>query len=299
MRVLVIGGGISDERDVSLRSAQSIFRAIGEQHQKEFYDWDGGAEWLDLHLNEYDVVLPILHGEGGEDGQIQSILESRQAKYLGSDSRSSKICIDKEATQKVLKAQKILVPKHSVLTHEEYITSDLSLGRHVVKPVNGGSSLSTFIDVRAHDPRASQIKKAFNTYTKMMVEEFIAGTEVTVPVLDGKQSPLIEIVPPEGEFFDYNNKYNGQTKEICPSDNVSKEAQETAQKIAQLCHQALGCRHLSRVDMMIDSNGQIYTLEINTMPGMTDQSLFPKSASQVGMTMTALTDYFIELTAGQ
>lgn len=295
MRVLVIGGGISDEREVSLRSAKAVFEAIDVKHQKEFYDWDGSSQWLDDSLDKYDVVLPILHGEGGEDGQIQSILEKNNISFLGSDSRSSKICIDKDSTQKLLNDNNILVPEYKAMNWQEYIESDIAQKPHVVKPVGGGSSFHTYINVLVHDPRLPQIEESFKQHKKMMVEEFIAGVEVTVPVLDGKKLPLIEIVPPEGEFFDYNNKYNGRTQEICPSINVADAVQQQAQEIAQKCHKILGCRHLSRVDMIIDRRGKIYTLEVNTMPGMTNQSLFPKSAQVSGMTMAGFVDYLIEL----
>lgn len=297
MKILVIGGGISGERDVSLRSAQSVFDAISENHTKEFYDWDGSTNWLEQNLKNFDVVLPILHGEGGEDGQIQKILEGQNAKYLGSDSVASGICIDKDKTQEILQSKSILVPKYRALDFEQYTSSDLAQAPHVVKPVNGGSSLHTFIDVRTHDPRHAQIRRSFDTHEVMMVEEFIAGSEVTVPVLAGKELPLIEIIPPEGEFFDYDNKYNGLTEELCPSPNVSEVLQAKSQEIAKRVHDVLGCRHLSRVDMIIDSHGQIYTLEINTMPGMTNQSLFPKSAAQIGMSMQDLVEYLIDLVA--
>ncbi len=295
MKILVIGGGISGERDVSLRSAQSVFDAISDDHEKELYDWDGSTEWLEQNLKNFDVVLPILHGEGGEDGQIQKILEAQNAKYLGADSTASQICIDKEKTQEALRNKNILVPKYEALSYQQYIESSIAQGRHVVKPINGGSSLHTFIDVRLNDPRAAQIKQAFEMHGSMMVEEFIAGVEVTVPVLEGKILPLIEIIPPEGGFFDYDNKYNGLTQELCPSPNVSQDLQEKSQEVAALVHDVLGCRHLSRVDMIIDSKGQIYTLEINTMPGMTNQSLFPKSANQIGMSMQDLVEYLIGL----
>lgn len=300
MKVLVIGGGISDERDVSLLSSRSVLTAASKAgHDAEFYDWDGSSHWLESKVHNFDVVLPILHGEGGEDGQIQVILESLGAHYLGSDARSSKICIDKNKTQQMLKSHNILIPGYAVLTQDQYMTSNLSQIRHVVKPIAGGSSLDTFIDVLPQDARLAQIQKAFSSHDKMLVEEFVEGVEVTVPVLDGKKLPLIEIVPPEGQFFDYNNKYNGQTSELCPSPNASDELQQKAQSIARRVHDLLGCKHLSRVDMIINKQGAIYTLEINTMPGMTDASLFPLAAKTVGLEMPELVDYLIQLVAGQ
>lgn len=297
MKVLVIGGGISNERDVSLRSAKAVFEAIGDHHEKEFYDWDGGESWLKANLAKYDVVLPILHGEGGEDGQIQTIIERAGVKYLGTDAINSYRCMDKDKTQEILKSANILVPDYKAMDYDEYIVSDLAQKRHVVKPINGGSSLHTYIDVRPNDPRSDQIKKSFDKYKKLLVEEFIDGAEITVPVLEGKRLPIIEIVPPEGEYFDYDNKYNGKTQEICPSINIPSDIQNEAQDLAIKVHRVMGCRHLSRVDMIINGQGRIYTLEINTMPGLTDQSLFPKSADEAGLSLSALVEYFIKISS--
>lgn len=128
-----------------------------------------------------------------------------------------------------------------------------------------------------------------------MLEELIEGTEITVPVLDGQALPVIEIVPPQDEEFDYENKYNGRTQELCPPQNVSRELQNQAQRLAEKVFKIMGARHLARVDMMMDKSGRIYVLEINTMPGMTDSSLFPKSAAAAGYSMPDLVSKFIDL----
>lgn len=128
-----------------------------------------------------------------------------------------------------------------------------------------------------------------------VIEELIEGVEITVPVLDNKALPVIEIKPPPGDEFDYDNKYNGETEEICPPVSVSKELQRVAQDYAEKAHAMLGCRHLSRSDFIVASDGRVVMLELNTMPGMTDQSLYPKSAKVAGIDFPELMKKFASL----
>lgn len=296
MKILVIGGGISDEREVSLRSAQSVFDAIGAQHQKILYDWKG-EEKLNLKGQAFDVALPILHGPGGEDGHIQRILENTGMRYLGSDVASSKVCIDKVQTQRTLSQHGVLVPIQALANAQIYNAHALAQKPHVLKPIEGGSSLDTFVCL---DGPIDMVKQAevFAKYPEMIIEQYIAGTEFTVPVLDGYDLPVIKIVPPDG-FFDYENKYSGATQEICEPDDIDASTQQEARRLSKQCHDILKCRHLSRVDIILDAQGAMYVLEVNTMPGLTDQSLFPKAAAHVGLTMPELVEYFVTLASGQ
>src|SRR5439155_118541 len=120
-------------------------------------------------------------------------------------------------------------------------------------------------------------------YDQMLLEELIEGVEITVPVLGDKALPVVEIVPPEGGEFDYDNKYNGRTQEICPARSISAKTQEQAQRLAERIHRLAGARHLSRTDLMVSADGKLYVLEINTIPGLTAQSLIPKSAAAAGL----------------
>jgi len=295
MKVLVIGGGISDEREISLRSSNSVFAAVSENHEKHFYDWDGHVDWLVNNGREFDVALPILHGVGGEDGQIQSILEKAGLPYLGSGVASSQICIDKEKTQSTLAAHGIDVPKQAVVEKNEYASHPIAKSAHVLKPVSGGSSIDTFVLKDGLLDNAKQ-DEVFSKHHKLILEECIIGPELTVPVLDGYDLPAIEIIP-GNDFFDYETKYDGSSQEICNPDNISQEVQRHAREVARACHEALGCRHLSRVDIMLGQNNKPYVIEINTMPGLTDQSLFPKAAAYAGLSMTDLVEHFIQLAA--
>ncbi len=295
MKILVIGGGTSDEREVSLKSSQAVLKVVNQKGDEvDFYDWDGSSSWIEQNIDKFDIVLPILHGTGGEDGVIQSILEKAAAAFLGSGSSASSLCFDKNRSRTLFKDCGIRVPKGEIVDLREYQTSTLRNNPHVLKPYNGGSSVDTFIHNDLSQMNMQNVQEAFKRHHKMLVEEYIVGTEITVPILEGKELPVIEIVPPEGETFDYENKYNGRTAEIIPPHNVGEDLQKQAVKIAKQIHKVAGCRHLSRTDIII-KDGKLYTLEVNTMPGMTDQSLFPKAAQAAGLDFPELVDYFIKL----
>lgn len=295
MKVLVIGGGISDERDVSIRSAKSVYNAaISAGHEATFFDWEGDWQWLEENIDKFEVALPILHGKGGEDGTIQEFLEKKHIAYLGTDKKSSVICYDKNKTREVLEKNGILVPRGQQVDLDQYKNSDLSEIPHVLKPATGGSSIDTLINVTKDQVDPSELERLFATHEEMLLEEYIEGTEATMPILDGKDLPVIEIIPPKGQTFDYENKYNGTTDEVCPPINIDKATQLELQALGKRVHEILGCRHLSRVDVIL-SGQKAYVLEANTMPGMTDASLFPLAAKTAGISMSELVDYLIKL----
>ena len=300
MKVLVIGGGNSNEREVSLMSARYVCDGAKDAgYHADFYDWDGSVEWLDKNLKYYDVVLPILHGEGGEDGEIQMILESNQVRYLGSGPIVAKKCFDKQQIRKFAKSLKILVPNGDVLGFDEYKSSKFFDRPHVVKPVEGGSGIDSFVikDLAKRD--INSVEETFKKYRQMLIEECIDGQEITVGVLDSyKELPVVEIIPPVGELFDFENKYNGRTTELCPPENISEELQLQAKAVAKHLHQELGCKHITRSDFMIEDN-KLYFLEINIIPGLTDQSLFPKAAKAAGLEFPQLVDHLVKLVANQ
>jgi len=294
MRVLVVGGGISSEREVSLRSAQAIYDTLieGKEHEPYLYDWDGTENWLLQNVSKFDVVFPALHGEGGEDGTIQKILEKNNCAFVGSGSSSSKNCIDKTKTKDVLRQNNIRVPDGKSVSYQEYLAHRLYNLPHVLKPSIGGSSIDTFIFPSISSRIDEEIEQAFTRHKYLLVEEYIIGTEITCPILIDRALPVIEIIPPKNATFDFENKYNGMTQELCPPENVNGELQAHAQEIAQKVHKIMGCRHLSRTDMIINDR-DIIVLEINTMPGFTLQSLFPKSAKIAGISMAEVVDSLI------
>lgn len=296
MKVLVLKGGDSSERDVSLRSAACVVDALKSAgHEVLEYDTAEGLDGMKQFSDKADVVFPILHGKDGEDGTVQAKLEAFDMKYLGATSSVSKLCFDKAAFKQAVKKLGVKVPAGEIVTRETIETSKLTKSPFVLKPNDGGSSIDTYI-VRNPSDTALDLNDIFSRHTEMLAEELITGVEITVPVLDRFALPVIEIIPPEGSEFDYENKYNGKTQELCPPENIDSSLQKQAQEIAEKIHTSLGVRHLSRTDIIIDDDHEMYVLELNTIPGMTDKSLFPKSADVNGMSMQFLVESLLGLT---
>ncbi len=297
MKILVLGGGNSSEREVSLRSSAAVsvaLTAIG--HAVEMADPTDGEEAVMAAVERNELVFPILHGTGGEDGTIQRLLDTAGKPYLGSDAAASELCFDKVRLKTVLVDNGILTPKSEVVTTASFGTSGLAKAPFVLKPVADGSSVGTMI-VKSLPYNSEQAAVLLQGYGQMLLEELIVGIEITVPVLGAAALPVIEIVPPAGKVFDYENKYNGATSELCPPLHVSPELQNRAQRLAEEVHSVSGARHLSRTDMIITPGGQIYVLEINTLPGMTATSLLPKSAAAAGLDWSKLAARLVELAA--
>jgi D-alanine-D-alanine ligase len=298
MKVLVLHGGDSPEREVSFRSAKSVIHgleAIGVAYQT--YDPLNGLDGLKQACKGCDIVLPILHGKNGEDGVVQDALDDIGIRYLGADGKVSRITIDKVKTHEVLEANGIKMPRYEVVTKDSFSKSILSSKPYVLKPIFGGSSIDTVIVRQITNEKTKLSLDKLDNYQSMLLEELIDGIEISAPVLDQTALPVIYIQPPEGGEFDYLNKYNGKSLEICPApvDKVSEKIQKEIQSIVENAHKILSVRHLSRSEFIVDSNNQIYMLELNTIPGLTDASLFPKGASAVGINMNDLVDKFVKM----
>jgi D-alanine-D-alanine ligase len=293
MKVLVLLGDNSPEREVSIRSGKAVAEALRKAgHHVTEYDPAEGYNKLAEFKDKVDCVFPILHGVGGEDGKIQRALESYGFKYLGSPSAVAQLCFNKVAFKQELEKLNILTPKWKAVTKDS-LDQSLSLSPYVLKPIEGGSTIDAFI---IRDPKTQTYPtEIFDRYKEMLYEELVEGAEITIPVLDKTALSVIEIIPPEGKEFDYENKYNGATQELCPPANVPEEKQVEARKLTEKIHAAVGARHLSRTDIIIDKTGQLYVLELNTMPGLTAQSLFPKSAKQGGLSMEQLVQKFLDM----
>lgn len=293
MKIYVLGGGPSAEREVSLRSAHAVAAAAREAgFEVEGLETGSNANFLDT-IDSSDVVLPIYHGVWGEDGGIQKELEKRNLAFLGSGSESSANCFDKWKTREILQGAKLPVARGAVVTPQIYKDHELSLRPHVLKIIHGGSSIGTLIVKDPSNVSQEKIDEIFSLEHQAVIEELIDGVELTVPILDQNALTPIEIIPPEGGEFDYLNKYNGKSQELCPPKNVSEDTQTKAKSLAEQVHKTMECRHLSRVDMILEPNGNLVILEINTIPGLTEQSLFPKAAAVAGMDMPALVTNFI------
>lgn len=296
MHYIVLGGGSSPEKDVSRRSAAAVVEALVELgHETTYVDpaTVSAAELIERASNS-DGVLPILHGAGGEDGEVQAMLESAGVPYLGPDVTACEATYDKTVFKRILEKHDLPTPKWSIVNRGNWLNEPLAKKPFVVKTFSGGSSIDTFI-VRSFPYDDTPILEALDRYGEMLIEELIAGHEITVGVLGNDALPVVEIIPPDGKEFDYENKYNGATRELCPPVNISEDLQIQAQDLALKTHIATRCRHLSRTDIMINSEGNMFIIDTNTIPGLTKQSLYPKAAAQAGYSWTKLVEEFIKM----
>jgi D-alanine-D-alanine ligase len=293
--VVVLTGGTSSEREICFRSAAAIERALRRRgHEVTTFDYADGIVPHRDALLAADCVVPALHGKGGEDGTLQAELERLGVPFVGSDSAASALCMDKWRFKQHVTGR-VPVPKGELVAADGLWRSTLTSAPFVLKPNDGGSSVDTFL---VSDPAAADRAALLDALTRngpMLVEELIPGIELTVGVLGDEALPVIEIIPPPDGEFDYENKYNGRTQELCPPRNIAPERQRAAQELAVLTHRLCGCRDLSRADFMLDPAGELYLMETNTFPGMTDQSLFPKEAAVAGIPMDELLDRFVRM----
>lgn len=314
-RVAVLRGGPSTEYDVSLKTGSEVLRALREldyPHKDVVITKSG--DWLESGivrspekaLEAVDVVFVALHGQYGEDGQVQRILQRLNIPFTGSNAFSSAIAFNKELTKRSLAEHNILMPKHHRISREQrnYLAPEIDLiierigEESFVKPVGGGSSIGAKYIPHKEALRAA-LEELLLTHEAVMVEEFIRGREATVGVLQHFRDqehyvlPPIEIVPPGGTpFFSYDVKYNGTTQEICPG-RFSYGEKSKLSEAALIAHTALHCSHYSRSDFIV-RDGDVYFLEINTLPGLTGESLFPKAAAAVGLEFNELVKHLVE-----
>lgn len=303
-KVLVLMGGTSTEREVSLRSGAAVAKGLAEAGY--------AVEALDIQpdnigkIAEFkpDVVYLALHGKGGEDGCIQGLLEWMGIPYTGPGLAASAICMDKAITKKILLQSNIPTPKSVEYKKEdctdskkvaEELMAELGLPM-VIKAPCQGSSIGVVI-VRDKAAITDAIAEVFKYDDTLLAEQFVAGTEVSVPVIGNKNPevlPIIEITA-SNEFYDYQSKYTpGMSKHIIPA-RISKTAEERIKHYAAEAYKATGCRGISRVDFMIDENDNPYVIELNTIPGMTETSLVPDSAKHVGISFSQLVDKIVRL----
>ncbi|HET6350682.1 MAG TPA: D-alanine--D-alanine ligase [Coriobacteriia bacterium] len=289
MRVALLVGGRSAEREVSLNSGRQVAEAL-EISGYDVVRIDSGADSFITELAEAkpDVVFICLHGRFGEDGTVQGLCELLGLPYVGSGVLASALAMDKVMSKHVFEQAGISTPAYVTLRRGEALDYDdivAKLGpKTVVKPANEGSSVGMSI---VHEPAElpAAIDRAFEFDALVLVERFIAGAEVTVAVL-GNDSPealpTLEIVP-EHEFYDYESKYvPGMSRHIIPA-NISVSARLECQRLAVEAHRELGCRGMSRSDTIVTEDGEVYLLETNTIPGMTPTSLLPDAARAQGI----------------
>jgi D-alanine-D-alanine ligase len=302
LRLALLAGGKSGEREVSLKGAEEVAKALDPQkYEVKRYDPATDLAKLASEADSLDVAFILLHGPFGEDGTVQGFLDLLGLPYQGSGVLGSAIAMDKNLAKILYRNAGLKVPKWYMAMEEDIKKPSKILGQLglplVIKPASQGSSLGMTI-ARSEDDIAEGLKKAFAIDKQVMAEEFIAGREITGGVIGNEELtalPLVEIIPgDEYEFFDYEAKYQpGASKEICPAE-LDEAIATRARNYALSAHRALLLQGYSRTDMIINGD-DIYVLETNTIPGMTPTSLLPQGAAAAGLNFRALLDRLIEL----
>jgi D-alanine-D-alanine ligase len=293
-RVAVLLGGMSAEREVSLRSGAQVMGALTKAGYEVFaVDVTSDLPALIKALTPApDVIFNALHGRFGEDGSIQGVLDYLGIPYTHSGVRASALAMDKAAAKAVFAHAGLPVAPHRIIDIAELADHDPLPPPYVVKPVNEGSSVGVSI-VRPGDNRNGEIVAGW-TFGPAMVEQYIPGRELTVGVLEDRALAVTEIMSNE-TFYDYHAKYAaGGSRHVIPAE-VPPEITQQAMDIALAAHRALGCSGASRSDLRYDdTTGRLVLLEVNTQPGMTSTSLLPEQAAYLGMDFPALCTWMVE-----
>jgi D-alanine-D-alanine ligase len=301
--VAVLSGGISLEREVSLRSGGRVTDALGDRgHHVTRIDVDANLV-RNLEQGGFDVAFLALHGSAGEDGTVQSLLELIGLPYTGPDVLASSLAWNKPIAQGLYARAGLQVPDRVTLSQQafremgasaavERIASALGVPL-VIKPATGGSSLGlSIIDDAAGLPQA--IVGAFSYADVVLIERFVAGTEVAVTVLDGVALPPVEIQPKEGAY-DFAARYTAGATEFHAPARLDEDVRSACETTATTAYRAIGARHLSRADLIVDVNGVPWLLELDTCPGMTGTSLVPLAAAAADLDFATLCERLVAL----
>lgn len=306
VKIAVLYGGVSKEREVSISSSKGIMEAL-KQNGHDVIGIDFHPNQLDEIINlQVDIVFIGLHGKFGEDGSIQGLLDMLNIPYVGSGVMASALAMDKFKAKQLFQTENIPVAKGNKYrmtkqTNIETIIDDIHAHftvPFVIKPNREGSTLGLTIVIEQAQTKAA-IEKAIKSDEFILVEQFIKGKELTVPVMgkinEEQALPIIEIIP-KNELYDYESKYAaGGSEHIIPA-RISEELTEKIKQYAITAHQVLGCETYSRADFLLSDDGIPYILEVNTLPGMTPTSLFPDSAKEAKISYAEMIENFIQLT---
>ena len=312
-RVAVIRGGPSSEHEVSLNTGKAIIAQLDRicsvtdiviDEDGRWYR-DGSARTPERALRGIDCVVNALHGEYGEDGKIQRFLERQGVPFTGSRAMPSALAMNKARAGEILERNGIPVPRYHRVHRDTWSTNVLHgifqevMLPCVIKPTALGSSVAVTIAHSYHELRDG-IERVFEVSPKALVQEYIEGVEATCGVINAYRGealytlPVVEIRPQASNFFDFTAKYDGTTDEIVPG-NFTEEESRQMQDMARRAHQVLHLRHYSRTDFIVTKNRNIYALEVNTLPGLTKQSLFSKSIEAVGGSFDEFLRHTVEL----
>ena len=289
LRVTVLAGGPSAEREISLASGSAVANALKQRGHQVFVT-DIGPDMLDALDHEADVVFPALHGTFGEDGTIQRIMEERGICFVGSGSKASATAIDKVATKTAAAEVGVPTPAYEVVTPPAKPSLSAPV---VVKPIAQGSSVATTI-VRDASKLDETIAAVAGAYGQALVEQFVPGDELTVGFLGNRTLPPIRIQP-RRDFYDYEAKYQDDRTEYLFETGFSSALLERAAELSRRVFEAIGCRHLARIDWMVGPDERLWFLEVNTIPGFTSHSLVPKAAARIGIPFDELVERLVRM----
>lgn len=293
LKIGVLMGGTSSEREISLRSGREVCEHLNRDKYEVIPMIIDDSSDVIHKVKDIDFAFLALHGKFGEDGVVQGVLETLGIPYSGCGVLSSSLCMDKDMTKKVLKYEGINTADWLIVSSVEEIDYEKieTIGYPVfVKPNSGGSSFATVLIKEKKDIENAVIE-ALKYDNEVMIEKYVKGYEISCPVIEGKMFPIVAIEP-SGEFFDFTSKYtDGGAKEFVVE--FEPLMQEKIEKMVVDTFKALKCNVYARVDIII-SEGELFVLEVNTLPGMTSNSLFPVSAAYIGMSYASLIETFIE-----
>jgi D-alanine-D-alanine ligase len=291
--ITLLCGGVSAEREVSLLTGTQIAEALRTVGHRVWQSDISPADLSALDRRPCDLIFPALHGTFGEDGQLQQILEHRGLPFVGSGESASRLGMDKAAAKSCLLEHNVPTANWQVVYQHKFKdtwTPAAGIGYPcVIKPISEGSSVGCKVCMNADDARA-HLAATLPKFGAMLVERFVDGFELTVGILDGKTLPVIWIKPAT-EFYDYEAKYTREDTKYVFDIPLPSHVLEQVRSAAEATHRHVGCRHLSRIDIMVDkTTHEVFVLEINTMPGFTGHSLVPKAAQHAGIAFTELCD---------
>jgi D-alanine-D-alanine ligase len=296
VKITVLYGGPSAEREISLVSGQAVINALrGVGH--EVFASDVSPTDLSGLDHPADVIFPVLHGVFGESGELQEILEARRLPFVGSGSKASRLGMNKVETKKTWEKAGLPTPAWRVVRRGEPIPT--MPGSCVVKAIDSGSSIDVFVCKAPAELSAeatTAVKDVLSRHESVLIEKFIDGVELTVGLLEEKPLAPIRIVP-KREFFDYEAKYRASDTEHRFDTGLPANIVENCRELARRANEVVGARDLARVDIMLDSANQPYLLEINTLPGFTPKSLLPEAAKHAGIEFGPLVDRLVRRAA--
>ena len=295
-RILILCGGISKERLISLDTGRQVARELKKNKYKVIICEPDHSLLKNIKLFKPDIIFNALHGQFGEDGYIQTILETQKIPYTHSGVIASSVAMDKEISKKIFIKNKILTPKYIKFDFKKDKVNIIKTIEKklkfpvVIKPINEGSSVNVYI---CNKKNIIKNLKALRLYNQILIEEFIAGREIQVAIMGIKTLGAIELKP-KRKFYDYQAKYNldAKTKHIIPV-NLSKKDLQKILSITRKAHELIGCKGVTRSDFKF-YNGKFYLLEINTQPGMTKLSLVPEIANFTGISFIQLIEWILK-----